>query len=113
MKFFWNPCAHQLFTLFSHIRHTGVIHRKKNISTFFKNSVDRCKTPVLVSAHIQKHMSDRPGKKFIGAYIDEETKDKLQRIAALEDRSLAYIVEKILSAGVLHLKAKPAKLAFK
>ena len=48
----------------------------------------------------------RPGKKFIGAYISEETKAKLQRIADAQDRPLTYIVQKILSEGVIHPTAK-------
>lgn len=48
-------------------------------------------------------MSKRKGK-FIGGYIPETVKEKLQKRAKELDRSLSWLIEKILSEGVEHPK---------
>lgn len=47
-------------------------------------------------------MTKRNGK-FIGAYVDKETKRKLQAEAKRLDRPVAWVIEKILEQGVKHL----------
>ena len=52
-------------------------------------------------------MSTRAGKKFIGAYIPAPVKKRLEQIAKTQDRSLSYVVEKILDEGVKHQAQEP------
>ena len=42
-------------------------------------------------------------KVILSAWIDEGIKKKLQEMAKQQDRSLSYIMQKILSKGVAHL----------
>ncbi len=49
-------------------------------------------------------MGQRTGKSFIGGYIKKDTKAKLNRVAKAQDRSLSYLIEKILESGVKHLE---------
>ena len=47
-------------------------------------------------------MAKRNGK-FIGAYVDRNTKRKLKDEAKRLDRPVAWVIEKILEQGVKHL----------
>ena len=53
-------------------------------------------------------MSERNGKKFVGAYVEADTKNKLQKLAQAADRPMNYIIKKILAEGVKHQTAKAA-----
>ena len=50
-------------------------------------------------------------KKFVGGYVSEELKLELDKIAKAEDRSMTYILEKILTEGVKHRAGKSKKAA--
>lgn len=41
-------------------------------------------------------------KVFIGGYVAKELKDELQELAAAEERSVNYLMIKILTSGVNH-----------
>ena len=45
-------------------------------------------------------MSQVTKKKFVGVFVSGETKAKLQQSAKKQDRSLSYVVNQVLSAGV-------------
>ena len=57
------------------------------------------------SAPTKSKTAPRATQKFIGAYVAEETKNKLQAIAAAHDRPLAWVIKKILVEGVKHQPA--------
>ncbi len=52
----------------------------------------------------RKKKSVRKGQAFVGAYVDEPIKVALKAEADQLDRPLNWIIEKILSEGVKHLK---------
>lgn len=58
---------------------------------------------MLNTCYSHHEMSKRKGK-FIGGYIPETVKEKLQKRAKELDRSLSWLIEKILSEGVEHPK---------
>ena len=43
------------------------------------------------------------GKKYVGAWIPKQMHTALKKIAAADNRSLQYILNKLISRGVVHL----------
>jgi hypothetical protein len=43
-------------------------------------------------------------KEFVGGYVDAKLKEDLEAIATKEDRSMNWLLEKLLTEGVKHRK---------
>lgn len=52
---------------------------------------------------MSKQKAKRSGK-FVGAYINADTKRRIQDLARQQDRPASYIIKNILLAGVTHLE---------
>ena len=54
-------------------------------------------------------MNERPGKKYIGVWLPEAVHAALAYLARADDRSMNYIVARMLERGVEHLSKSGKK----